>query len=436
MKVKPKNDNSDAPYSIAEARVKCHLKLPYFTTAVAALYPIEVEGLGTFAVDEWGRMYYDKSVLSKWSLDACAGVILHEAAHVFLRHSDRRKALLGEDIEPWEAKLSNIAADLSINGWLRDSGVTLPEDGCFPKEMGLKEGLTYEAYYHLVLEMANKGQIQFVDQDGNRVGPCGGKGKCKREFKVGPEDDQGNAGGGSCADGIPRPYEHPGPGKSDTPALDELAKEMIRRDTAREIERQSGIGNVPGSLLREAKNILEPKVDPFRELEASCHSLTAGSRGYGEYSYRRMPRRSPCADIRLPMHYRPTPNVMVLVDTSGSMGQDDLARAVGVIKRGLSSLPPGSVRVASADTEVHLCKDVYSLSDVELCGGGGTDMDLALRQCGELKPTPDAIVCVSDGYTGWPQQDIGVKVLACITRSQKECPVPPWIKTIYIHEEA
>ena len=40
--------------------------------------------------------------------------------------------------------------------------------------------------------------------------------------------------------------------------------------------------------------------------------------------------------------------------------------------------------------------------DVELLGGGGTDMGAGLAKAAELRPRPDLIIVLTDGYTPWP----------------------------------
>ena len=61
--------------------------------------------------------------------------------------------------------------------------------------------------------------------------------------------------------------------------------------------------------------------------------------GFGDFTYRKPNRRQPQGGALLPAHVKPIPRVTVIVDTSGSMGQSDLALALGVIGNSLRSLP-------------------------------------------------------------------------------------------------
>ena len=74
------------------------------------------------------------------------------------------------------------------------------------------------------------------------------------------------------------------------------------------------------------------------------------------------------------------PRVAVVVDTSGSMGEDDLAAALAEISGVLKEVGVGRERVAalSCDADAHTVHRVTSADQVELLGGGGTDMRVGL----------------------------------------------------------
>ena len=81
---------------IAEARIWAARKLPYMTTQVMSLLPVEKPGIGTMCVDKYGRMYYDLAFLEGRDLKHLGFVVLHEAVHAFGQHSRRCVRLLGE----------------------------------------------------------------------------------------------------------------------------------------------------------------------------------------------------------------------------------------------------------------------------------------------------------------------------------------------------
>jgi predicted metal-dependent peptidase len=97
-------------------------------------------------------------------------------------------------------------------------------------------------------------------------------------------------------------------------------------------------------------------------------------------------------------------NVSVIIDTSGSMAQSDLALALGVIGNALRSLPdPRGLRVLAGDTAVACAKNIFRPEQIELSGGGGTAMDRLIVAAAEERPAPKAILVVTDGYTGYTE---------------------------------
>jgi len=81
---------------LAEARILASRKMPYMTHQVMTLIPVERPGLGTMAVDEYCRLYFDPAFLEGRDLKHLAFVVLHEAIHVWSRHGKRCVRLLGE----------------------------------------------------------------------------------------------------------------------------------------------------------------------------------------------------------------------------------------------------------------------------------------------------------------------------------------------------
>ena len=99
---------------------------------------------------------------------------------------------------------------------------------------------------------------------------------------------------------------------------------------------------------------------------------------------------------------RPVPSIAVVVDTSGSMGDHELDRALTEISAIIASVVPGdSVRVLSVDTEVHTDQHIHNADRIDLFGAGGTDMATGITTAAQA--SPDAIVVITDGWTPWPQ---------------------------------
>ena len=149
----------------------------------------------------------------------------------------------------------------------------------------------------------------------------------------------------AAADGQARPWED-GPPSPEHPGLAEHDQNLVEAAVAKAIEQyqeQRGRGSVPGGLARAAAELLHPKVDPARELLAKVKYAVGCTSGFGDFTYRKPNRRQPQGGALLPAHVKPIPRVTVIVDTSGSMEQSDLALALGVIGNALRRCP---IRVA------------------------------------------------------------------------------------------
>ena len=79
--------------------------------------------------------------------------------------------------------------------------------------------------------------------------------------------------------------------------------------------------------------------------------------------------------------------------------------------------------------------DVVAASKNFLRGGGGTDMIVGIEAALALRPTPDACVVLTDGYTPYPaapysKVDVIFGIIQCGSSYSPPRPsVPPWSKT-------
>ena len=210
---------------------------------------------------------------------------------------------------------------------------------------------------------------------------------------------------------------------------------MIRRDVARQImEHSQARGNVPGHWTRWADEKLRPKIDWRKELASAVRHAVADVAGASDYSYRRPSRRQGQVGngkVILPSLRRPVPSVAVVVDTSGSIGDAMLSQALAEISGILKSLGQREgVHVLACDAEVQACRRVFRPEQVQLAGGGGTNMGAGLEAAAKLKPTPQVAVVITDSYTPWPDTaPRGMKVIVALTGEGK---TPEWAKTIKI----
>ncbi len=391
--------------TLLAARLKACKLWPYGAHSILSLIPVESDKVPTMGVDQYWRLYYNPTFLANMPIQEAAGVILHEVYHLLMRHHKRAKFIV-DTTDPFAALQWNIAADLAINHLLKEEGVALPANGAFVENTPYDPGLTAEAYYLQIRKDATP--VTLVPQPG-----------------------------GSCSDGIPRPWEMDNPDECDTPGMGDAEAEAAIHKVAEKVSKGTPGSHRGGGMMDWAKKILSPQIDPRRQLLGLVRQAVDHVTGIGAFTYQRPNRRS-SADSPLPANVAPVPRITVIVDTSGSMGNVDLGLAVGVIGKVLKSLNNrDGIRVLCADTQVESVAKIFNPKSLQLHGGGGTRMDLAIEAAAAEKPKPQLIIVATDGETRWPDP-VGVPVVACITTEKGSYTssgysAPSWIKTIYVH---
>jgi predicted metal-dependent peptidase len=328
-----------------------------------------------------------------WPVSQVSGVLYHETCHVLRAHAERRPT--GVDPVAW-----NLAADLEINDDLADErGVDLPSSAALPQKLGLKRGQLAEAY------------LRLLPPDRTATAALVAAGRC------------GSCAGGEELSGLLAQRDVP-------PGFDEGELVVLRRRVAQAI--RTGRGLAPGHWRRWADEHLEPRVDWRREFASLIRHAVGDQSGAVDYSYRRPSRRQAAfgpvihAALR-----RPVVEVAMIVDTSGSMAQHDLALALAEI-RGVLQAASSSVgaRVLSVDAAVQSSQRVTGVEQVKLAGGGGTDLRTGFEAVERLRPRPSVLVVVTDGQTPWPARPPrGMSVVVGLTRPAV---TPAWAKSVVL----
>jgi predicted metal-dependent peptidase len=210
---------------------------------------------------------------------------------------------------------------------------------------------------------------------------------------------------------------------------------LLERDVARRIEaHQRRYGNTPAGWQRWASEILEPTVSWQRLLASAVRRGVADIAGRVDFSYRKPSRRSSVmGNVILPSLRQPLPKVAMVLDTSGSMNDDLLAQCLAEVEGVLQGLGVGRrhLKVVCCDAEAFEAQKVMRARDVELLGGGGTDMGAGLAKAAALRPRPDLIVVLTDGHTPWPAEaPKGIRVVVGLMDPSGR--VPPWAQAIPI----
>jgi predicted metal-dependent peptidase len=160
--------------------------------------------------------------------------------------------------------------------------------------------------------------------------------------------------------------------------------------------------------------------------------------GAVDYTYFKPSRRYNSSEgdgVIMPSLRQPEPKAVVVIDTSGSvsdaMQQRFLEETQGILRA--CGMKEGA-RVISVDAEVHTNQKVMNAKNIKLKGGGGTDMCVGIKAAMESKPKPDVVIVLTDGFTPWPQEPIGARLIIGIVGTQYGAApaTPPWAKMVDI----
>jgi predicted metal-dependent peptidase len=345
-------------------------RFPYLATGLFGAEVVAAPGSGTVSVDQSWRLRVDPELTAGWTAAELGSVLVHHVCHLLRSHGERAQAVgvAAHDARRWVR-----AADAEINDDLIPAGLDLPGRPVLPADLGAPDGLLAEQYF----------EASTTDRSAEK----------KDLAAAGEWLDCG-----SGADGVPRPGDGP-------PARPDWQADLLRRQVAHDvIAHAKQAGNVPGGLLRWAEEILNPKVNWRKVLAAELRRAVAEVSGAVDYSYRRPSRRAAVAgNVVLPALRRPVPDVAVVCDTSGSMTEDLLAAALAEVEGLLRALGLArQVRVLACDYAAGPARRVSSARQVQLVGGGGTDMGAGIAAAVALRPRPAITVVLTDGYTPWP----------------------------------
>lgn len=397
---------------IAAARVRVVNKHPYCAAVLLSLRPHPMPGLGTVAVTAGWTLLYDPKTIEEWGVggathDGAAAALAHEVWHCLRDTFGRKQA---RDMEKW-----NIASDAPINDDLLAAGWRFPIQAVTSPTLGVKPGLLAEEIYDK-MPLA----IQKPKPAAHTMPGCGGKcGGCAgNPHEQEKELSESGKGGGAPADGAAGGAPEP---------VSEADQTILRRQVAQEIQAavRNGRGTVPAGIKAWADVELgPPQVDWRRRLASLVRGAIADRAGAHDYSYKRPARRQWALRAAfgaraaiVPCLRSPVPEVVVLVDTSGSMmggpAESALAELLGIVKAVGSP-----VKVAACDAALQATARIAGKRDlhkIAIGGGGGTTLMPTIRELDKGKV--DLLIVLTDGFcdTWLDPKTLRARLVAAIT---------------------
>jgi len=332
---------------IDKAKALLILDHPFFGLAVSKRPMQYDENIPTAGMTATGQILLNPQWCSERTVKELIFLLAHEAMHYMLAHSLRmgwRKSM------PW-----NVAADKVINDMLIDAGVGTFIDGGIT-EAGARE--------HSAEELYDEGQ-----------------------------DDMGS--GGIGAD-IGDPVDDNGVSLSPEQVEEIATKAQVELIQTAKAAKQ--MGDIPAGVQRVIDEIVSVNTPWYEILEVY---LTGKQKD--DYSWTRPNRRFVDSGLYLPSaDYVPKMGEVVIgVDTSGSVDERQLAEFSAHINRIIEGCKPEKVHVVYCDYQVNNSEtfepDDYPVK-LKPHGGGGTRFQPVFDWVSKNGIDPDVVVYLTDGH--------------------------------------
>jgi predicted metal-dependent peptidase len=378
---------------------------PFFAVLLANLMKVKPDETVQTAATDGVWILYNPKWFGKLTVKERVFVLAHEVMHCILQHIPRAKAwadrAVGPDFKVFSYKRWNKAGDYIINQLLTADKIgDMPHGGLRDHHIATGNDIVDEVYPKI------------------------------------PEDDEDKKGGGQPGG------DHGGFGTHLPAPLDDssqLSDQELKAAVSSAANAAKAQGKMPAGLERLVGEIMEPTKN-WKEL---LRSELLQELGTDAYTMRRLNKRMlrmfPSHPLILPgtAGYSSS-TVVVQIDTSGSIGQEEIAAFMGEVSGILTDGNPMGTIVLWVDAKVAGVDELpqgtpaSELTNLKPKGGGGTDMCKGFDWIHEngIDQLPDGIVHVilTDGYTPWPNYSPGWPVIVLSSTDQK---APDWASTIH-----
>lgn len=360
---KHEDPNATGWLNLQKARAFVKKEYPYFYRTLLGMIPRHTPDVETMFVSESMVLGINMAWFATLPVDEAGGCLIHEVSHV-LRDLTRIWAL--EDQE-----LAGIASDMPLNDDLKKFGVKLPKLAIYSSTYGLPPGLSMEGYYNLLKNLPRRPSS----------GVCAGK--C-----------------GSCNSGKDPVTFKDEPGRS---AKEVQYFKKIGAQDLRDYIKAKGMaaGDIPGSWKEFLEFDKETPIVPWQSILGYKMSRAVGRirNGHADFSMRRPARRSYFTGILRPGLIDYTPPVVVIEDTSISMGHDQLKPNRVELMNALRTLGIEDIWFISADVGANkpIRIRAQDLLTLPVVGRGGTNFCPAIAAAMRIHPRPELIFYSTDG---------------------------------------
>jgi predicted metal-dependent peptidase len=376
---------------IIKSRINLLRNSPFFGTLLLNA-KVEVTDEVPTAATNGDVLYINEGFMNGLSDQHFCSVLTHEVLHMALEHVDRLERAFMED-----ANLANIAADIVVNGIIRDNGLSLPSDAIYDDD--LKHLCALEIY-----SILKKRQQEQRAKGGGGEDDNNGQGKNKKSVNqcLQPQkksNNQESSGEGQDGDNAPSPSQ------AKTRWKDVLNKAMT-------ISKSKQAGLRGAGLQRVFKELLEPTID-WRD--ALYKYITVSRTDFESFDRRFIHQGNYFDDLG-----GGKINIMVFIDTSASVDEKLLSEFIAEIRFAVNALPQISGELWYFDTKLYPQGDVKEILGVpKLQGGGGTSFIPAMKKLDEMAEEDSTVqtlgIVFTDGHASFSFPEPITPVLWCVS---------------------
>jgi predicted metal-dependent peptidase len=344
----------------------------FFGLILASTKCISESNEKTFATDGY-NIYYNPVFVEKCNLHELRGALLHVVLHIVYMHC--MSSRIGNRLQ----SLWHIATDYAVNLDVIDARYTLPNGCLISREYN---GKNAEEIYGILNGSKSVNNLTAFDRQ-----------------IVSPLDSEAEA-------------------------------EVETRIIAAYEAAKASAGYIPGGVEQFIKRLRESRV-PWNRL---FHRFIGSALAKDDYSFVKPNRRFLPQDLYLPSQnsYK-VGNIVVAIDTSGSVSDDDLIQFASELKKVASLIQ--EVTVICCDRIVQKVTTIRDMSQfneaAKFKGRGGTSFIPPFEEVQRRQLNPDCFIYLTDGEGNAPQQMPTYPVLWVLCRENCQKPAV-WGQSVYM----
>ena len=378
----------DAERKIAQARVAMLFDHPFFGYLATGMPLRETPDMKPPTMGTDGRvLYYHPDFVENCSLPELQGTIAHELAHCFLNHIPRRH---NRNPKRW-----NVACDYAVNDLIT-------------KQVTDKNGATYPEF---VLPQGSLWSSEWADKHVEYI------------YNHLPSDNSDEPGDsheqwenwGQGEDGN-------GDGDVNNGGAD--LEQQWREATAQAANAARMRGKLPGHIEEAVGGVLQPKLDwktILREMITSCAK--------SDFTIFPCNKKHIYRGFVLPGITGEEINICVVIDTSGSVSNDEMKEFLSEVRGICDSYSDYTIHLITCDAQIHQQLEITPMDELPtvLQGRGGTDFHPPFEAANKLDGIT-ALVYLTDLMGPFPDKE---PEYATIWVATEELPVPFGTRILY-----